>query len=377
MSVNRNGIKSFDQIKKRGFFKKIGDAYRRTTLLEKLASFGAILLFLTVIIFSSGSNPLQIIIVVVSAFVLFNLFVYQTRLLLTSIIIAMHIAVLPYVSYIYSALVPDYTGDAITPLVVLSMLTFFFSVVAYRLCRGRYWLTLVYLFFTIDFIAPLISVVFHLQAGTWPAVIAGIAVIVIRSISWRGLFNKKQPVISTQLINGTLDEETRELIQSDNSQAFRIKSYRPLDVVRIVGSKAEIIVPMTTKKPIIINKNRFYHDGAFIEPLLFHIVSQATLWSMKNKIAGNDIVVVALIHNESHFPTSDKWLSVKIAEKGSRHNFGNLILATPEGLKEYQKLYVNDVMKDKVLAKIIKSTDGVAYSEEKIIANTKPQQEGN
>lgn len=358
MSNQKGNKKSFTQQKKRSFIKKVTDAYKSTTLWEKLASFGAILLISVAVFFNTKNNPLLVAVALVTMFALFNLFVYKTRILLTSIVIALHITALPYVASIYSGLIDTYIGDVLGPLVVISMFTFILSVIAYRTCRGRYWVTLIILYLAIDIMAPLVSILFSLYWGTWMALIMGTIALIIRTINWRALFSRKKAIISTRLINGSQKDRTKALLEATGNKPFELNGYNPIEAVRIIKDQAELITTLTPKKPIIFNDNRFYYDGEFIEPLLFDIAEKASDWSRKNKISRDNITVVVLIHDVDKFPSSDLWLAVKVSEKGSNNNVGNLLFTTPEGLKDYHKFYGQKPIPEKTLKRIQKAVDG-------------------
>lgn len=352
-----NTKKSYQSQEKIRFLPKLTRAYKRTTLTEKVVGFGAVGLLLASIFFNGGSNPLWAIAGFAVIVGIINLLVYKAKLVIAGAIFAAHIAILPTVAGLYAYLRPDGpNGDIVSPIMVLLAATVFFSILAYRVCRGRYWLNLILVLFALDFGGLLVSLGMGLNWGTGTGILLALIAVVLRAIPWFNLFNKGKTVIPPDLVNSTQNQKTEKLFRKLKYKVAEVPEKWPLSHIAYSQNKIYLIATLTPKRSLIINRNRFYYDGSFIEPLLYEIAQSAEKWSLEHKIEAKHIVTVAIIHDEDFFPSSDKNLAIQVSEKGMERTAGHIYLTTPDGIKELEE--VKDTrMSQKSYQSIVKALD--------------------
>lgn len=334
--------KTYNQQKDKKKFKlRIGEAYRSTTLLEKAGWFLSLAILVGALALNGGGNPVWAVLGLLGIFALITLLAYKSNLIFSGLILALHIATLPYMAMMYSYITPgEYTGDVVTPLVVLGFATIVFAIIAYRFSVGRYWITLMLVLGALGLGGIFVSMALQVSWGILPGLALAVLTIIIRSISWRGLLGKDSTYISPSLANGSKDHLTKNLFQSKKYHVAEIPGYWPLSHIAYSKKRIYLISTFTPRRSLIVNKNRFYYDGAFIEPMLFEIASNADSWCKTNNIDIKYVTTVALINDNELFPTADAILGIKIAEKGSARPEGQLHLATQSGIDELEDLEV-------------------------------------
>lgn len=339
-----NKKQSYQSQEKIRFLPKLVRSYKRTSLLEKIAGFAAVGLLTTSIFFNGGSDPLWAISGFFVLVAIINVLVYKSQLILAGAVFAAHIALLPTVAGLYAYLRPDGpNGDIVSPIIVLLSATVFFAVLAYRICRGRYWVSLLVILFALDLGGLLFSLGLGVTWGTGTGIMLAMLAVVFRSIPWHALFNKSKTVIPPELVNSTQNNETERLFRKLKYKTVNVPENWPLSHIAYSPKKIYLISTLTPKRSLIINRNRFYYDGSFIEPLLYEIAHSAEKWSLENKVDAKYIVTVAIIHDENFFPSTDKSLSIQVSEKGMERTAGHIVLATPAGIKDLETLPTNRI----------------------------------
>lgn len=323
------------QKERKRFIPRIIDSYKNSTLWEKLGGLTAILILVAALVFNVGDDPLSAALFIVGIFAVFNVLVYKASLVFSSVIFAAHIASIPYVSSLYGYLgATEDSIDFFSPFVIISLATFVFPVIAYRLCRGRYWISLGLVLFALGLGGIMTSLALNLQWGTGPGIILAILAIALRAFPLTAMFRKNDNFISPNLANSSQDSLTAKLFSGIKYTTVRLSNKWPLSHIAYSKKRIFLISTFTPSKTIIINKNRFYYDGAFIEPMLFEIAATADQWCRENKVDIKYVTTVAIIHNKVYFPSAESLLSIKIAEKGLNHTEKQLHLITPEGMDE-------------------------------------------
>lgn len=344
---------SYEKQKNRRLFPKLINKYKETTLTEKAMAYGSILLLFVMMTLNGGGNILWVVLGILSIVLIINLMIYQSKLIFAGLVFAVHVAFLPYAAMLYAILARDgYAGESSGPIVTLSAATFLLTVAAYRFCRGRYWLTLLYVFVALDLAGLLVSISMNFTLGVLPGLVLAIAVIVFRAINWRSVFRKPEGFISRKLVDGSQDDITEKFMKKLGFEVKPLKGTWPLGQVAYSSEGIFLISTFTPSSVIVVNKNRFYYDGAFIEPLLYKLAEEGSKWSESNQIDTKYVRTIALINNKTYYPTTDKMLSIDIKEKGSRKTMG-MYLTTQDGVKtimERDSTYVPV----KVLAKVSK-----------------------
>lgn len=327
--------KTYNQQKERKrFIPRVIESYKNSTLFEKIGGLTSILILLGALVLNIGENPLLIALFVVGIFAILNILVYKASLVISGIVLAAHVALIPYVSSLYAYLVPEYTGDTLGPLAVISLATLVFSIISYRLCRGRYWITLGLVLFSLSLGGLMISLVLNLQWGTIPGLILAVLAVVVRAVPWRATFRKNDNFVSPMLANSSQNSLTEKLFTKLKYNIADLSDQWPLSHVAYSKKRIFLISTFTPSRALIINKNRFYYDGAFIEPMIFEIAKATDEWCRENKVDIKYVTTVALVHNKAYFPSSDVSLSIKIAEKGLNHTERQLHLVTPDGVED-------------------------------------------
>jgi hypothetical protein len=328
--------KPFKQQKnKKRFIPRVIEGYKSTTLPEKIGGFLALVILFAALAFNSGSNPVLLVSAVAGIFAVFNLLAYKPSLMFSTLVFAVHIAALPYVSLGYSFITPgEYSGDIITPMAILALATLVFSVLAYRFARGRYWVSLLAIFIAMDYLGITISSMIGAKWGTAMALIVSALTLTARIIPWRSLFGKNEDFISPTLANGSENKHTKKLLESMGYDVQELEDKWPLSHIAYSKKRVYLISTFTPRRAIVLNRERFYYDGAFIEPMIFEIVKTANEWCREHKIDAKYVSTVALVNNSDMFPSTDSVLSIQIAEKGDNHSLGQMHLVTPAGLDE-------------------------------------------
>lgn len=328
--------KPFNQQKNRkSFFPRLAEGYRNTTLFEKIGALGAVIILCAALAFNAGSNPVLIAASILGIFVIINLIAYRASLMLAGVVFAIHIAALPYAATGYSFMMPgEYSGDIMSPLSILAFATLVFSILAYRFARGRYWLSLIFIFFSLDYLGIVLSALLGLNWGTGTALIMATVALVFRTIPWSSILRKNDNFISPTLANSSQDHLTKKLFEDKKYNVVALEDKWPLSHIAYSKKRIFLVSTFTPRRSLILNKERFYYDGAFIEPMIFEIVKTANEWCREHKIDSKFVTTVALVNNPDMFPSSDSVLSIQIAEKGDNHSLGHLHLATPLGIAE-------------------------------------------
>lgn len=328
--------KTYSQQKERKkFFPRIIESYKKSTLLEKVVGFSSLLILAVALVLNIGENPLMLALIAVGTFAVFNIFIYKANLVMSALILAIHISSIPYIASLYGYLgSKDGEVDGFSPFIVLSLATFVFPVIAYRLCRGRYWVTLLLVLFGLGLGGLMVALALNLQWGTATGIIFAILAIAFRAIPWRATFRKNDNFISPTLANSSQDSLTKKLFEKLNYNVSELNNKWPLSHIAYSKKRIFLISTFTPSKALIINKNRFYYDGAFIEPMLFEIAKASDEWCRENKIDIKYVTTISIIHNKVYFPSSDSLLSIKIAEKGKNQSESQLHIATPKGVDE-------------------------------------------
>lgn len=318
---------------KRWLLPRLVNKYKQTTLTEKIAGYGSILLLFFMLTLNGGGNILWVVLGISSIILIVNLMLYQSRLIFAGLVLAFHVAFIPYAGSLYALLARGgYSGDISSPILSLSGATFLLSVLAYRLCRGRYWLSLLYTFLALDFAGLLVSISFNLNFGVFTGLVLAFGVIAFRAINWRTIFRKPDNYLHRTLVNSSQNDTTEKFMKKLGFKVKELKGTWPIGQVAYSSEGIFLISTLTPTSVIVVNKNRFYYDGAFIEPLLHKIAEESEQWSQDNKIDSKYITTVALINNDTYYPTSDDMLSISIKEKGSRQALG-MYLTTQKGIK--------------------------------------------
>lgn len=328
--------KTFNQQKERKrFIPRIVDSYKKSTTLEKATGFLSLLVLAVALVFNIGENPLNLALIAVGIFAVVNLFVYKANLTMSALILAAHISSIPYLASLYGYFNhKDGEVDSFSPFIVLSLATFAFAVLAYRFCRGRYWISLALVLLGLGFGGLITALELNLTWGVAPGVILASLMVLFRAVPWRATFRKNDNFISPTLANSSQDSLTAKLFHSKKYSVSELPNLWPLSHVAYSQKRVFLVSTFTPSKALVINKNRFYYDGAFIEPMIFEIAKTAEEWCRENKVDAKYVTTVALINNKVYFPSSDTLLSIKIAEKGKQHTEAQLHLVTPEGLDE-------------------------------------------
>lgn len=317
------------------FIPRIIESYKNSSIWEKLGGLTAILILIGALFFNVDENPLTVILFIIGIFAVFNILVYKASLVFSSIIFAAHIASIPYISSLYGYLgSTEDSLDFFSPFVVMSLATFVFPVVAYRLCRGKYWISLGLTLFGLGLGGIMSSVSLNLQWGIGPGIILATLAIVLRAVPWAAPFRKNDNFIPPALANSSQDSLTSKLFNGVKYNTANLSNKWPLSHIAYSKKRIFLISTFTPSKAIVINKNRFYYDGAFIEPMLFEIAATADEWCRENKVDIKYVTTVAIVHNKVYFPSAEFLLSIKIAEKGLNHTERQLHLITPDGIEE-------------------------------------------
>lgn len=341
---------------KRWLLPRLVNKYKQTTLMEKLAGYGSILFLLAMITLNGGGNILWVVLGVASIILMINLMLYQSRLIFAGLVLALHVAFIPYAASIYALASPGgYTTDLATPILVLSLSTFILCVLAYRFTKGRYWVTLLYTFAALDLIGLMVVASTGLSFGAVPGLVLALAVIVIRSFKWGTVLRKPDNYLSRQLVNKSQDDITEKFMKKQGFNVKKLEDKWPLGHVAYSSEGIFLIATLTPSSVMIVNKDRFYYDGAFLEPLLHRIAEESEQWSQSHQIDTKYITTVALVNNEAYYPTADNMLSISIKEKGSRNAMG-IYLATQKGVKTIMDNEQTYVPK-KILEKVSKETN--------------------
>lgn len=320
---------------------RIIESYKNSSIWEKLGGLAAILILVAALVFNVGDNPLHITLFIVGIFAVLNILVYKASLVFSSIIFAAHIASIPYVSSLYGYLgATEDSVDFFSPFVIMSLATFVFPVIAYRLCRGRYWISLGLVLLALGIGGIMTAVALDLHWGIAPGIILAVIAIALRAAPWRAMFRKNDNFISPTLANSSQDSLTSKLFHEVKYNTASLSNKWPLSHIAYSKKRIFLISTFTPSKAIIINKNRFYYDGAFIEPMLFEIATTADEWCRENKVDIKYVTTIAIVHNKVYFPSAESLLSIKIAEKGRNNTEKQLHLITPDGLEE---LFEQDV----------------------------------
>jgi hypothetical protein len=328
--------KTFTQQKDRKrLIPRIVESYKKSTMLEKVGGFLSLLILLTALFFNIGENPLMIVLFVTGIFAVANILIYKASLVFSGLILAVHIASIPFLSSLYAWLSPNKEEvDLFSPFAVLSFATFAFAIIAYRVCRGRYWLSLGLTLLALGLGGLLIALTLNIHWGTWPGIILASLAVIVRAVPWRATFRKNDNFISPNLANSSQDGLTTKLFTKLKYETSSLSNQWPLSHIAYSKKRIFLVSTFTPSKALIINKNRFYYDGAFIEPMIFEIAKTADEWCRANKVDSKYVTTVAIIHNKVYYPSSDSLLSIKIAEKGLNHTEKQLHLITPDGMEE-------------------------------------------
>lgn len=328
--------KTLNQQKERKrFIPRIIDSYKNSTIWEKVGGLIAVLILIGALVFNVDENPMTIALFIVGIFAVLNILVYKASLVFSGIIFASHIASIPYISGLYGYLtVSEESVDFFSPFVVISLATFVLPIIAYRFCRGRYWVSLGLVLFALGLGGIMTSLALNLQWGTAPGIILATLVIVLRAFPLKAMFRKDDNYISPSLANSSQDSLTAKLFSNVKYNTVKLSNKWPLSHIAYSKKRIFLISTFTPSKALIINKNRFYYDGAFIEPMLFEIASTADEWCRENKVDIKYVTTIAVINNKVYFPSAESLLSIKIAEKGLNHTERQLHLITPDGIEE-------------------------------------------
>ena len=273
--------------------KKLRKIYQGFSLRERLI--GAILLaaVLTALLCAVGTDILASMMVTGGLLVGCHIILLYPRQLANALVILFHTGLLATSFTAYGTILAEPMGATgyLFSVIVLTITSILIGVVAYKGSVGKLWLTLLLAFLSID-IGGLILIIVTQSPNIFLGIYLAAAILVIRSIRWRGLINRNQGVPlflqkedSTETVKSLLESKNGVYADSDLAKCS------PINAVYKKGNTTFLMNIIAPQQDIIIGK-KITTEQTVLDDLFFATTSAANYYVKKNKVRGEIIACV-------------------------------------------------------------------------------------
>lgn len=176
-------------------------------------------------------------------------------------------------------------------MIVLTITSILISVVAYKVSVGKLWLTLLLAFLSID-IGGLILIIITQSPNIFLGIYLAAAILIIRSVRWRGLINRSQNIplyLQTNAATATI----KSLLESQNGSYTDegLEKCSPINAVYKKGDTTFLMNIISPNQDILIGK-KITTEQTVLDDLFFETTSAANFYVKKNKVRGDIITCV-------------------------------------------------------------------------------------
>lgn len=273
--------------------KKLRKIYQGFSLQERLI--GAILLaaVLTVILSTIGTDIFVSMMTSAGLLIGFHIILLYPKQLANAFVVLFHTGLLATSFAAYGVILAESMGTTgyIFSVIVLTIASILIGVFAYKGSVGKLWLTLLLAFLAID-IGGLLLIVTTQSPDIFLGIYLAAAVLIIRSVHWRGLINRKRDIpLFLQKDNAT--ETVKSLLGSKNGvySDSDLEKCAPINAVFQKGNTTFLMNIIAPQQDIIIG-NKITTEQTILDDLFFATTTAANYYVKKNKIRGEIVVCV-------------------------------------------------------------------------------------
>lgn len=273
--------------------KKLRKIYQGFSLRERLI--GGILLaaVLTTLLFAIGTDIFASMMISGGILVGSHIVLLYPKQLANALVVLFHTGLLATSFTAYGAILTESMGTTgyLFSVIVLTITSILIGVVAYKGSVGKLWLTLLLAFLSID-IGGLLLIIFTQSPNIFLGIYLAAAVLVIRSVRWRGLINHGQGIpLFLQKADAT--GTVRSLLESKNgvyTDEDLIKC-SPINAVYRKGDTTFLMNVIAPQQDIIIGK-KITTEQTVLDDLFFATTTAANYYVKKNKVRGKIVACV-------------------------------------------------------------------------------------
>jgi hypothetical protein len=273
--------------------KKLRKIYQGFSLRERLL--GALLLaaVISTLLATTGTNIIASLLIAGGVLVGLHIILLYPTQLANALVGIFHSALLATSFTAYGAILTTSMGTTgyMFAVMVLTITSILIAVIAYKVSVGKLWLTLLLAFLSID-IGGLLLIIATQSPNIFLGVYLAAAILIIRSIHWRGLVNRSQGIplflqkeVATSTVKSLL--ESKNGIYTDEG----LEKCSPINAVYKKGDTTFLMNIISPSQDIIIGK-KITTEQTVLDDLFFRTTSAANLYVQKNKVRGEIITCV-------------------------------------------------------------------------------------
>ena len=273
--------------------KKLRKIYQGSALRERLV--GALLLaaVLSTLLIVSGTDVVASLLTVGGLLAGCHIILLYPKQLANALVVIFHTALLATSSTAYGSILAESMGSTgyMFSLIVLAFTSIIISVVAYKASVGKLWLTLLLAFLSID-LGGLLLIIATQSPNIFLGVYLAAAILIIRSVRWRGLINRSQSLplyLQTDAATATM----KSLLESKNGiyTGDGLEKFSPLNAVYKQGDTTFLMNIIAPNQDIVIG-SKITTEQTVLDDLFFETTSAANFYVKKNKVRGEIIACV-------------------------------------------------------------------------------------
>lgn len=273
--------------------KKLRKIYQGLSLRERLI--GALLLaaVLTALLFTIGTDIFVSMMISGGLLIGSHILLLYPKQLANAIVVLFHTGLLATSFTAYGSILAESMGATgyLFSVMVLTITSILIGVVAYKSSVGKLWLTLLLAFLSID-IGGLLLIIATQSPNIFLGIYLAAAVLIVRSIRWRGLLNRSQGIpLFLQKDDATGTVKSLLVAKNGIYTDSDLEKFSPINAVYKKGNTTFLMNIIAPQQDIIIG-TKITTEQTVLDDLFFATTSAANYYVKKNKVRGEIVACV-------------------------------------------------------------------------------------